>query len=375
MTDMDALDRLIATEVERASAPSRPVDDAAIFAAITASRTPRLRLGFAFSAAKYVMAIGILALFGGFLLTGILSTPEVVEDPAAESESPSPAVVFGGGSAFPTGTFVSEDGTTLEFREDGTCVRAGTPCTFGTSGNMYVEMTFEDPSGPQRPAAYSWRFDGEQLTFERWDGDLRQDRLDTYVNHVYRPVGDTQPFQTGESDFPTGWFRSADHPEARIKFVDDGVWSVVGWIGDESEGGGTYTVNGDLFTTATPTGWLDYYPATFYWDLDGEQLTFRVWGEEEHTVWPEMDEVWVRDVTAEPTRRLSLSAPNLDYFVTVEISVLADGRYSVTATILEGFEEKPLGEGVGDTPQEAVRAALAELGEPVASDLAEKVPG
>lgn len=372
MTEMDAFDRLIECEVVSASAPSRAVDDAAIFAAISAPRQRRASLGFAFSAARYVMGVGILALFGGFLLVGILLQTEVDEVTPAVTASTSPTAVTGGSQDFPIGTFVSDvDGRTLEFRADGTCVRDGTPCTFGISGDMYAEMTFEDPSGPQRPATFSWRFDGERLTFDRWDGDLRQDRLDTYVDRVFRPAGATQPLESGVADFPTGWFRSADHPDAKIKFREDGIWSVVGWIGDESEGGGTYTVNGDLFTTATPGGWLDYYPATFYWDWDGEQLSFRVWGEEDHAVWPEMDEVWVRDVTAEPPRRLMLSDPRLEFFVTVEITVEPDGRYAATASILED----PLGEGDGETPQEAVRAALEELGEPLASDLAEKVAG
>lgn len=377
MTEMDAFDRLIAREVVSASAPSRPVDDAAIFAAVSAPRFPRVRLGgFAFSAAKYVMAIGILALFGGFLLTGVLLAPEVDDEPASVTASPSPDTASPAparpSSAFPTGTFVSdEDGRMLEFREDGTCVRAGTPCTYGVDGALYIEMTFEDSSGPQQPAAYSWRFDGEQLTFERWDGDARLARADTYRDHVYRPVGETRSLPPSTSGFPTGWFRAADHPDAKMKFREDGVWSVIGWIGDESEGAGSYVVRGNQFTTATPGGYHTAYPATYDWDWDGERLTFRPWGDENHEMWPEMNEVWVRDVAAEPPRRVMVSDPRLEFFVTVEIALEPDGRYAVTASILD----EPLGEAIGDTMQDAVRAALAELGEPLASELAAKVPG
>jgi hypothetical protein len=314
------------------------------------------------------MAIGILALFGGFLLVGILASPDGEEEPAAETGSPSPAVVSS--SAFPTGTFVSDEGgLTLEFRADGTCVRAGTPCTFGTSGRlpggrMHVEMTFEDPSGIQRPAAYWWRFDGEQLTFESRDGDPRPARFDAYVNHVYRPVGETSPMPPTESDFPTGWFVSADDSDVTLNMSDRGLW----WVGDS---GGAYVVDGELFTTAAPDGQLGVIPATYYWDWDGERLTFRAWGAADSVTWPEMDQVWVRGETVGPPRRLLLSDPRLEFFVTVEIQEMADGSYTVAASV----DEDPLGEGAGDTPQTAVAAALEELGEPLASDLAEKVPG
>ena len=66
-----------------------------------------------------------------------------------------------------------------------------------------------------------------------------------------------------------------------------------------------------------------------------------------------------------------LSHMQLDAWVTVEIRKGDDGRYVVTATI----DDEPLGEGVGDTPQEAVKAALEALGEPYASDMAATVEG
>jgi len=56
--------------------------------------------------------------------------------------------------------------------------------------------------------------------------------------------------------------------------------------------------------------------------------------------------------------------------VTVEIQALPEGQYAVTATV----DQEPLGDGVGDTPQAAVKAALESLGEPLASDIAENVP-
>jgi hypothetical protein len=62
---------------------------------------------------------------------------------------------------------------------------------------------------------------------------------------------------------------------------------------------------------------------------------------------------------------------DLDFWVTVEYVQRDDGSYEAAA--YNG--EELLGEGVGDTKQEAVRAALQTLGEQIASDLTEKVAG
>ena len=366
MDDMNAFERQLSAGFKGLMGPSEPVDDAAVFATVTTTRSPRLSPGFAFSAAKYIMAVGILALFGGFLLSGFLFTPEVDEDPAAETESPSPLVTVPPMS-FPTGTFVSdEDGLTLEFREDGTCVRAGTPCTFTAAGRYYAEMTFEDPSGLQVPATYQWRFDGDQLTFEPWNDDLRLEREDTYVDQVYRPDGETRPLPAADSEFPTGWFASVDDPDFTILFETNDRWT----LGDDT-GGGSYAVRGDLLTTTSTQVDLSLHPATFYWDWDGERLTFRPWGVDPGGWWPEFHEAWVRDEAAVKPRTLLLSDVRLEYFVRVEIRELAAESYTAIATV----DEEPLGEGTGDTPQAAVRAALEELGEPLASELSEKVPG
>jgi flagella basal body P-ring formation protein FlgA len=99
MNDMEALDRLIAMEVTRASAPPRPVDDAAVFAAITVTQFPRWRFQSMFSAAKFAAAGALVALFGGFLLAGALPpSPDRAAVPAAlatgepaSSADPSPS--------------------------------------------------------------------------------------------------------------------------------------------------------------------------------------------------------------------------------------------------------------------------------------------
>ena len=58
--------------------------------------------------------------------------------------------------------------------------------------------------------------------------------------------------------------------------------------------------------------------------------------------------------------------PRLDFCVTVEIHE-RDGRFRATADLAEDSRDV----GVGDTPQEAVKAALSSLGEPNASEVAE----
>ena len=67
-------------------------------------------------------------------------------------------------------------------------------------------------------------------------------------------------------------------------------------------------------------------------------------------------------------RHLHLSHPKLTFWVTIEIHE-RDGRYMATADLGEDSRDV----GVGDTPQEAVRAALRWLGEPYASEMAEGV--
>lgn len=65
-------------------------------------------------------------------------------------------------------------------------------------------------------------------------------------------------------------------------------------------------------------------------------------------------------------KHLHLTHPRLDFWVAVEIPE-RDGRYMATADL--GDDSRDI--GVGDTPQEAVRAALGSLGEPFASEMAE----
>lgn len=89
MDDMTVFEGQVAGELVRRAGPVRPVDDAAILAAVTAAATSRRRLPSMLSATRLVVAGSIVALFGGFLAAGLLSRPgDVAQAPAATSPSP-----------------------------------------------------------------------------------------------------------------------------------------------------------------------------------------------------------------------------------------------------------------------------------------------
>jgi hypothetical protein len=93
MDDMNAFERQLAGEVVSEMAPSRLVDAAAVFAAVDTTQSPKWRFQSMFSATKFVVAGVIVALFGGFLLAGALTTQQGDEVfPAAVTESPSPEI-------------------------------------------------------------------------------------------------------------------------------------------------------------------------------------------------------------------------------------------------------------------------------------------
>ncbi len=91
MDDMQAIEQRIAGEMLRRAGPSEPVDDLAVFDAVIAATRSQIWGFTMFSALKFVAASVIVALFGGFLIAGILTTP--ADDrtaPAAVTASPSP---------------------------------------------------------------------------------------------------------------------------------------------------------------------------------------------------------------------------------------------------------------------------------------------
>lgn len=90
MDDMNAFENQVGREVVLAMGPLRPVDDAAILTAITATRSPEWRVQSLFSASKFVVAAAIVALFGGILLVGVSTTHVGEEQAPAVGASASP---------------------------------------------------------------------------------------------------------------------------------------------------------------------------------------------------------------------------------------------------------------------------------------------
>lgn len=91
MTEMDAFERLVADEMMRRAGPVRHVDDFAVFDRVRVESKSRSGGFTVFSALKFAAAGVIVALFGGFLFTGILSTRQGdVAPPAAVTGSPTP---------------------------------------------------------------------------------------------------------------------------------------------------------------------------------------------------------------------------------------------------------------------------------------------
>lgn len=86
MDDMNAFERAVADEMARRAGPLRLVDDLGIFHAVNAAaQSPDRRYRSMFTAVRFVAAGAIMALFGGFLLSGVLTTQRAEPAPGAAS--------------------------------------------------------------------------------------------------------------------------------------------------------------------------------------------------------------------------------------------------------------------------------------------------
>ena len=95
------------------------------------------------------------------------------------------------------------------------------------------------------------------------------------------PAGLSAPEQTDDQVFPTGIFVSTVRPDRWIELHDDGIGRVVE-ADDMFEVDFTYATLGNLWTdmhTQTVTG-ERLAPGTYFWDFDGERLSFELWGED-----------------------------------------------------------------------------------------------
>ena len=183
-----------------------------------------------FSAVKLIAAAVIVALFGGFLVAGVLTTPQEGEvAPAAVTESPSPMATEESPShmeAFPTGYFISVDTgrEMLEFYGDGTGlghdpVFGTAPFTYAIDGDVYTALTggavpVDVTSRKHDPATYRWDYDGEQLAFDLV-GEDANDRRKTRMWQTFRPIEDPMVVMVATSDLDVG-----DPIRAWPSFVD-----------------------------------------------------------------------------------------------------------------------------------------------------------
>ena len=112
---------------------------------------------------------------------------------------------------------------------------------------------------------------------------LRLSLAGTVIVVLLGGLGGAVAGQSTEGDaneFPTGTFLAADNRNLVAEFSQDGTGRGYSFSG-RWEVPIIYAVHGDVFTEMA----FDYsdgpqVPATYYWDYDGEFLTFRVWGED-----------------------------------------------------------------------------------------------
>ncbi|HSR19393.1 MAG TPA: hypothetical protein VLL49_00630 [Anaerolineales bacterium] len=98
--------------------------------------------------------------------------------------------------AFPTGRFASEDALrAFEFSDDGTwrffqqdLERPARSGRYVTNGDLYTEMTHDDPELRRVPATYTWTYEGNRLTFVLWGEDAIEQREAIYNNQTYTRV-------------------------------------------------------------------------------------------------------------------------------------------------------------------------------------------
>jgi len=74
MDDMQAIEQRLTRELRRRAGPSEPVDDAAIFTALTNIESPKWRFRSMFSATKFAVAAAVAAV--GRRQVSVLSHPQ-----------------------------------------------------------------------------------------------------------------------------------------------------------------------------------------------------------------------------------------------------------------------------------------------------------
>ena len=94
MDDMTSFERQLAVAFKGLMGLSEPVDDAAIYNAISTPRSPKWRVQPMFDATRFIIAAAIVTSFAGVLLSGVLTQPSDDPLPAVASTATPEATMF-----------------------------------------------------------------------------------------------------------------------------------------------------------------------------------------------------------------------------------------------------------------------------------------
>ena len=217
MGDRTSFEHDIAEELSRMAGPEPPVDALAVAHSV-AAQAPKRRFQTMFSATKFVLAGAIVALFGSFLLAGVLTTrqgePAV---PGAEASASAAAEVSG---VVNTGAIAQPQRSVriVVALEDAQASEAGTP--------PLGEAVFENAERGSGTYEFSIEYDSNQI-IETGSYVLRTRMEESEVKRLVA-LG-TDP-GSGETDIPviTNGNPVEDIEIELVKATDDGTTGYVG---------------------------------------------------------------------------------------------------------------------------------------------------
>jgi hypothetical protein len=233
MDDMNAFERQVARDAARDVGPVRPVDDLAIFNAITTTQSPKWRFQSMFGATKFVVAGVIVALFGGFLLSGVLTQPSDESAPAVgasasaslESEPANEATTAPETSTtpdlLPGVALVTEEVEPGVFRvvSDGVRDLARPLPDYNYAGSYMTLVAGLDGS--------VWLHPGRLFKGDRPRPTYPGHELPFRLGHpVDARIGDERNAEGALNDYPSQYGDITVGPDGTLWMVDDGVvWS------------------------------------------------------------------------------------------------------------------------------------------------------
>jgi hypothetical protein len=80
--------------------------------------------------------------------------------------------------------------------------------------------------------------------------------------------------------FPTGRSVREEPSFYAFEFDKDGTWRFFAYDGAVPTASGKYATSGNPYTEMTHDTSSPKIPVTYFWEYDGKNLTFRLWGED-----------------------------------------------------------------------------------------------